>query len=351
MSASREQNVAEPKVTVAIPTWNRAELLRRTMASVLSQTFTDFELVVFDNASTDDTEAVVHSFGDERVRYHRHPENLGHRANLGACLNSGTAPYVTVVLAKDAMLPRNLELKVRFLDEHPDAAFVHGGFLIMDEHDNVLTPHRRGAPPPHDFEEGSRAAVRRICEGYGSPQHVSSVLARREAVAGDGFLEEDGGPDDVALYMRMATRGSVGYLAEPLTVTRPVQGWSSTNSYLALRNGRFYTTMNAAAAGKRMRRRFIATQPLGLLDRLVLGSITRGWTRRQLISYIRQHAPHLWPPSASLPLLREALRIEPTLLLTPRAALLALSYDRVDPATADALAGEDEIAPTAVAPS
>lgn len=62
-----------PKVSVIVPTFNRAALLKETIASILVQSFPDFELIVVDNESTDETESVVHSFRDERIRYFRHP--------------------------------------------------------------------------------------------------------------------------------------------------------------------------------------------------------------------------------------------------------------------------------------
>ena len=65
-----------PKVTVCLPTYNRAHYLREAIESVLSQTFQDFELLICDNASTDETSEVVKSFRDARIRYVRHSRNI-----------------------------------------------------------------------------------------------------------------------------------------------------------------------------------------------------------------------------------------------------------------------------------
>ncbi len=67
----------QPAVTVCIPTYNRRELLSRSLQSVLDQSLEDAEIIISDNASTDDTEEYVRSIGDPRVRYSRLPSNIG----------------------------------------------------------------------------------------------------------------------------------------------------------------------------------------------------------------------------------------------------------------------------------
>src|SRR3954451_9236577 len=85
-AAEARQSETMPRATVIVPTRNRARLLRQTMASVLAQTYRDFELVICDNASTDDTGDVVASFEDERIRLVRRPHDIGmvdnHRRSL-----------------------------------------------------------------------------------------------------------------------------------------------------------------------------------------------------------------------------------------------------------------------------
>ena len=83
-----------PIVSVCIPTYNRAPLLAQAIQSVLGQTLQDFELLISDNASTDDTEAVVRSFDDPRIRYVRNEINLGGRANYDRCLQLASGSRV-----------------------------------------------------------------------------------------------------------------------------------------------------------------------------------------------------------------------------------------------------------------
>src|SRR5262244_3089429 len=86
-----------PTVSVCIPTYNRAKLLRQAIGSVLEQTFQDFEIIVYDNASTDDTAAVAESFSEERIRYFRNTRNLGHRENWKRCFRAARGDYIAAL--------------------------------------------------------------------------------------------------------------------------------------------------------------------------------------------------------------------------------------------------------------
>src|SRR4051812_49422897 len=119
---------SQPAVTVAIPTFNRAALLREAIASVLSQTFGDFEVIVSDNASVDQTADMVASFADKRLRYHRNTTNLGLVGNLNRCLSLARGTYITVIHDDDRMLPTNLERKVAALQRNPRLGFVHSRY-------------------------------------------------------------------------------------------------------------------------------------------------------------------------------------------------------------------------------
>ena len=324
-------SASSPSVTVAIPTWNRAAYLESAIESVLAQTLQDFELVVLDNASTDGTDAMMQAYvADPRITYIRRETNIGHLANENEGLHSGTARYVTVVHDDEEMYPDNLARKVAFLDAHPEASMVHAGFRIADDVGHELTPHRRGRPGLVDRVDSSATFLRRTIRASGEIQQVSSVVMRRTAVVGEGFRKEDAPADDVALWLRLGLKGSVGYIAEPLTVIRAVAGWSSGNDYMEIDNGRFYPTMLAVSGGKRVRAKFVRTAPLPPKQRAALALETRVWAQRQLISILRRRTPGLRPWSQARELLAEALHIEPSLAVSPLLPLIARSYDRVD---------------------
>lgn len=108
-----------PRVSVLIPTRNRAGLLRATIASVLAQTFQDFEIVIIDDASDDDTPSVIAGLADARIRYFRHAENLGEAASRNAGLAHADGEYIAFLDDDDTWLPDKLAAQVEILDRSP----------------------------------------------------------------------------------------------------------------------------------------------------------------------------------------------------------------------------------------
>lgn len=215
-----------PTVTVAIPTRNRPELLGNCIASVLEQTFDDFEVIVSDNASTLDVEAVVAGFEDPRLHYTRLDENIGLHGNLNRCLRLGSAPFVTVLSDDDLMLPDNLARKVRFLDDHPTAALACSDFVdIGPDGAPTTTVNRWHNLPETTLEPGEDFIWRSMQQG--GLVCPPTVLLRREALGDDGFDPDDGPFCDNGLWLRLALSWDIGYLAEPLAAFR-VHGQSQT---------------------------------------------------------------------------------------------------------------------------
>src|SRR3954447_3399773 len=171
-----------PTVTVCIPTYNRSELLRSSLQSVLWQSLRDIEVIVSDNASSDDTAEVVRSLGDPRVVYDRNDENIGLFANMSRCLSLGSGHYRVVLPDDDLMLPGNLERKVAYLERNPGAAMVHSGFRFLDAAGNPTGPIMNWARLSEGTLEPGPSFVRRSI-ALGGLVCVSSVMLRSEHVA------------------------------------------------------------------------------------------------------------------------------------------------------------------------
>jgi glycosyltransferase involved in cell wall biosynthesis len=187
-----------PKVSVIIPTYNRAHLLPKAIGSVLAQTFGDFELIVVDDGSTDDTAAVVERLEDERVSY-IWQENQERSAARNHGLRLSRGEYVTFLDADDRFFPDKLARQVRFLDKHPDVDMVMSGWVYEDETGTVI---RKVAPWRRTGELDLRAWL------FDQTTHVAAMLIRRE------WLEKVGGFDvnfsvveDTDLWFRLALAG------------------------------------------------------------------------------------------------------------------------------------------------
>src|SRR5262249_45528439 len=103
-----------PKVTIGLPVYNGAEYLADAITSILSQTFTDFELLISDNASDDATESICRGFADRdrRVKYVRQKTNIGAAANHNLLVGQSDSPYFKWAAHDDILEPRFLEVAV-----------------------------------------------------------------------------------------------------------------------------------------------------------------------------------------------------------------------------------------------
>lgn len=126
------------RVSVVIPTFNRAHLLLRAVQSVLNQTFTDFELIIVDDASTDNTQEVVESFGDLRIRYIKHEQNKGGGASRNTGIEAARGEFIAFLDSDDEWMPTKLEIQVAALSQAgPEVGFVICGMRSLSTMDGL----------------------------------------------------------------------------------------------------------------------------------------------------------------------------------------------------------------------
>src|SRR4249920_1379724 len=117
--------MSDATVTVAIPTYNRAALLRETLDSVLAQTHSNFRLVISDNASTDETADVVASYCDTRIEYVRREHNIGMNANFNRLIELTETEFLTLLPDDDLLYPDYLHSVLDVLQRNPLVGLVH----------------------------------------------------------------------------------------------------------------------------------------------------------------------------------------------------------------------------------
>ena len=124
-------DAAQPKISVIIPTFNRALYIRQAIDSVLNQTCDNFEIIVVDDGSTDDTAQIVANYGG-RVQYVKTPNGgVAHARNVGMCQARGD--YFTFLDSDDLVYPYMLEVQSKLLDRHPDVALVYAEMSGFDD--------------------------------------------------------------------------------------------------------------------------------------------------------------------------------------------------------------------------
>ncbi len=108
-----------PKVTVLMPVYNAEKYLKTAIESILKQTFSDFELLIINDGSTDGSEEIIRSFNDKRIRLFNNEQNLGIIKTLNKGLNLAKGEYIIRMDADDISLPDRLELQVKYMEENP----------------------------------------------------------------------------------------------------------------------------------------------------------------------------------------------------------------------------------------
>lgn len=123
------QNNHVPKVSIGMPVYNGAQFIREALDSLLAQTFTDFELIISDNASTDGTEAICREYAatDRRIRYVRQPENSGAMSNFKFVLNEAVGEYFMWAAHDDRWHPDFLCLTKKVHEHDPTVGLVFSG--------------------------------------------------------------------------------------------------------------------------------------------------------------------------------------------------------------------------------
>lgn len=120
---------SQPKVSILMPVYNGAVYLSEAIQSILDQTFTDFEFLIIDDGSSDDSYSVAASFSDVRIRLIRNNKNLGLVASLNTGLELARGEYIARMDADDISLPDRLSRQVDFMDAHPDVS-ICGSWLL-----------------------------------------------------------------------------------------------------------------------------------------------------------------------------------------------------------------------------
>jgi glycosyltransferase involved in cell wall biosynthesis len=192
-----------PHITVTIPVFNRAHLVGRTIESVLKQDFQDFNLVVVDDASTDDTVVVVRSFlqRDSRIQLFVNEKNLGLTRNWNRCLELASGPLVQILQSDDLIDPDYLGIGSEVFEKYPSVGFVAANCRPIDINDKII--HAGISTPPQLYQAGDEAVMAILTGGF---PHVSSIVMKRDCYDRLGGLNEEFWfAPDIEMFTRLAT--------------------------------------------------------------------------------------------------------------------------------------------------
>jgi glycosyltransferase involved in cell wall biosynthesis len=232
-------------VSIGLPVYNGAGYLRVAIESLLAQTFTDFELIICDNASTDQTQSICTAFAarDARVKYHRNPRNLGAAGNFNLAFRLARGEYFKWAAHDDTHEPEYLARCVELLDGDPSAVLSHTGARVIDDAAREVALLQGTRPPgmrgrPELYEEDLYDPQRRL-DALLPDERLAELLTRTKwCFEVFGLMRADAlrrtplhlsfyGSDKV-LLAALALQGPFREAPEPLFVRRFHPGQSST---------------------------------------------------------------------------------------------------------------------------
>jgi glycosyltransferase involved in cell wall biosynthesis len=205
---------AAPRVTVALPTYNAAHWLPAAIESVLAQHFADLELLVLDNASTDDTAAIMAQYDDPRIVYQVSERNVGFAGNVHLGCRMARGEFVVILGADDILLPGFLSAAVAFLDSEPGCTMVHGPAAWIDTEGRHTG---RTGPGWARVTPGPQAMLDIFRYGF----CLTTMVMRSSAIRGTGPFDESWLElIDVWLFCRLCLGGDIGHLDRVLVEYR-----------------------------------------------------------------------------------------------------------------------------------
>ncbi len=196
-----------PQVSIGLPVYNGARYLEAALDALLRQDFTDFELILSDNASTDSTETICRSFAarDPRVRYVRQPRNIGGAGNFGFVLQQATARYFMWASHDDRFAPSYVSRTLEALTRNPGAVLACSQIRFVGPEDEEL-PDWRGFPNLHTVGLSRVERIRQMFRRTG--WYAIYGMSRPEHLRGIGIEEAVFG-HDVRALMRLLLRGDI----------------------------------------------------------------------------------------------------------------------------------------------
>lgn len=309
------------RVAVCIPTRNRAGYLRQAIESALKQTYTDFSLIVSDNASTDETPDVVASIEDERMSYVRLEEDIGWCGNFNNCLDlaPAEAEYAVILGDDDLLHPQFLEGAVELLDREERTAFVHTAFDLVDGEGRLVrggvnwmrTTASDTLEPGPKFIRHSMLWSTRVC--------ASATLIRLTALPPVRFDPVDVPASDLGLWLRLALDWDVAFLAEPLASYRVHADNDSASWGVVVNGGYSPDNFEFAERIASVKRRFLAAHESRLDDPVGLRRLLEKSARRELVNVTRNLTKPNRSVGKTLSLLWQAGHLDPRVAVEPGA--------------------------------
>ena len=188
----------KPTITVLMAVYNGEKYLKEAIDSILNQTYNDFEFIIINDASTDDTPNILSKYQDQRIRIIRNLTNLGLTKSLNIGLREAKGEYIARMDSDDIALPERLKTEKEYLDNNPEIVCVGGGTKIINQQNEVT-----GSKPPITDTE-----LLRFFMIIKNQITHSTVLFRKNLIKDEGGYDENfKHAQDYALWSKLLRKG------------------------------------------------------------------------------------------------------------------------------------------------
>lgn len=213
------------KISVIMPTYNRANIIEKSIQSILNQTYKDFELLILDDGSTDHTKEVIKKYlSDSRVKYYYH-ENQGEAETVNYGWSLAKGEYFTQVNSDDTLTPNSFEVMVKQMDKHKKYVLAYPDFNFIDENDKIIFTTKS---PDWKFEKALKS--------FSCYAASAGTFIRRKAFKDWKKIKRSRFKhiNDIEMYWDMALVGNFLHIGEVLANWRVHSGQISKDRYKSI---------------------------------------------------------------------------------------------------------------------
>jgi glycosyltransferase involved in cell wall biosynthesis len=173
----------KPKISVLITVYNGEKFLEETIKSILNQTFKDFELIIVDDGSIDNTKKVIQKFKDKRIKYYYYGKNKGYQ-NLHNVINFGLekcrGKYLARTDSDDISYPNRLKIQYQYLEKHPKIFMIGSSADVIDKNGKIIGKMIKKPWP---------SIILKFTIGFNNPFTHSSIMFRNEGLKYPSYAE------------------------------------------------------------------------------------------------------------------------------------------------------------------
>lgn len=197
-----------PKISVLMPVYNCELYIQEAIESILIQTFSDFEFLIIDDASTDSTLEVIKKYNDPRIKLIEKPNNTGYTNSLNYGLSIARGTYIARMDGDDISLPKRFEKQFSFMESNPDVAVCGTSFKILGTDDSVFLPEKHDA---------IKTGMLKECKIAHPSVMMRVSFFKQNKISYDTFYEP---AEDYDLWVRVSRIGKLNNLQEILLLYR-----------------------------------------------------------------------------------------------------------------------------------